>query len=208
MSASANPPRPSVNREAKIRAALIAAYREGLELTAVAVVRGRDGILITVIRAGEAGLLEPGGEVAAQWWCRRAADADTVARAATARLTRHGSHDRVPVADAAAKPAASGNRSDELSLAERVIADVAEQRNITLHSDEEIATAALAAAALVDAKLEELQRAGELKSVNRSYRNYRTEASARGEKVQPYAEWLGKYRENMVRQLASVLRFN
>jgi len=89
---------------------------------------------------------------------RRAADADTVARAATARIMRHGSHDRVPVADAAAKPAASGNRSDELSLAERVIADVAEQRNVTLHSDEEIATAALAAAALVVMSAAEAKR--------------------------------------------------
>lgn len=59
----------------------------------------------------------------------------------------------------------------------------------------------------MDEEIETLQRAGQLKSVNRSYRAHRIEASARGEKAAPYADWFNKYEANLVRQLAAALRY-
>jgi hypothetical protein len=66
---------------------------------------------------------------------------------------------------------------------------------------------AMAAIARVNEEIERLQRSGELKSLNKSYRAYRIETSERGEKTLRYDEWMGKYRENLVRQLATVLRY-
>jgi hypothetical protein len=87
------------------------------------------------------------------------------------------------------------------------IAGAAKRLNIALSSDEEVDAEAMTVVARVDAEIERLQRSGELKSVNTSYRAYRLEASARGEKALRYAEWMDKYRENLVRQLAAALRY-
>lgn len=51
-----------------------------------------------------------------------------------------------------------------------------------------------------------MQRSGGLKSVNQSYRNYRLETSARGERVLPYAAWLDRYKADLVREIAANLR--
>ena len=59
----------------------------------------------------------------------------------------------------------------------------------------------------MDEEIEALRGSREFKSVNQSYRTYRMEASARGEKVTPYAQWLNKYKANLVRQLANALRY-
>jgi hypothetical protein len=82
------------------------------------------------------------------------------------------------------------------------------QCGVTLYSDEETLAAAAALVARVDAEIEQLQRTGELKFVNRSYRTYRTETTARGETALPYAKWLNEYKVNLVRQLAATLRFS
>jgi len=87
------------------------------------------------------------------------------------------------------------------------IAGAAKRLNIALSSDEEVDAEAMTVVARVDAEIERLQRSGELKSVNTSYRAYRLEASARGEKALRYAEWMDQYRENLVRQLAAALRY-
>jgi hypothetical protein len=73
-------------------------------------------------------------------------------------------------------------------------------------SEREICSGALMAAARVDAEVERLQRAGGLKSVNKSYRAYRLEAAARGERVRPYAAWLEAYKIELVRDIAANLR--
>ena len=51
-----------------------------------------------------------------------------------------------------------------------------------------------------------MQRSGGLKSVNKSYRSYRLETSARGERVLPYATWLDRYKAGLVREVAANLR--
>jgi hypothetical protein len=73
-------------------------------------------------------------------------------------------------------------------------------------SDEQICGDALAVAARVSAELEQMQRSGALKSVNQSYRSYRLETSARGERALPYAAWLDRYKAGLVREIAANLR--
>jgi hypothetical protein len=91
-------------------------------------------------------------------------------------------------------------------LACEAIAAAAERLGIALYADEEVVADAAAIIARVDGEIGRLQQAGELKSINRSYRTYRLESSARGEKVLRYAEWINKYKENLARQLAAALR--
>jgi hypothetical protein len=65
---------------------------------------------------------------------------------------------------------------------------------------------ALAVAARVEAEIALLQATGGLKSVNASYRQYRLATSARGEPVIRYADWMQRYRANLIRQIAENLR--
>jgi hypothetical protein len=73
-------------------------------------------------------------------------------------------------------------------------------------AEDEIIRDAMTAAALVDAQIATMQRAGELKSVNKSYRDYRLQASARGERILPYAAWLRRYKAALVGDIAANLR--
>jgi hypothetical protein len=73
-------------------------------------------------------------------------------------------------------------------------------------SEEQIHAGALLVAARVDEELVRMQRAGELKAVNTSYRDYRVAAAARGEKIVRYAEWLDRYKATLVRDIAANLR--
>lgn len=190
------------------RSALIAAYREGLGLAAVVVTHGPAGARIRAAKEGASGTLDVGA-AEARWWCRRVADAERLAAAAMRRLRPCESQSgAAPVAaPQGACPAASDNASNALALAAEAIAEAAKRLNVTLFSDEEIAAEAMAVVARVDEEIERLHRSGDLKSVNKSYRAYRIETSARGEKALRYAEWMDKYRANLVRQLAAALRY-
>jgi len=79
---------------------------------------------------------------------------------------------------------------------------------VGLQTDCDLLAEADVVVARVDKEIERLQRSGELKSVNSSYRTYRMQASARGEKIIRYADWINKYKENMVRALAAALRYS
>jgi hypothetical protein len=191
----------AARREAKIRAALIAAYREGLGLAALAVIHDAAGARIVTVSDGRdhaaAGV---GDAVAPQWWCRRAADAERVATAATARLRRLESKDDSAALSAAGVPPSPG-------VISAVVERTAKRLQVKLYADEEIAADAQSIIMRVEEEIGNLQRTGQLKSINKSYRAYRLEVSARGEKASPYADWLNKYRANLVRQLAAALRY-
>ena len=175
--------------KAERQPALIGAYREGLSLTAIAVTRDAAGALrVDSMSPGRAPA--PGDNVENLWWCRHPGDAARVAKAAAARIGRHERE----------------NGAADGYIASRAVEIAARQCDVALYSDERISAAALAAIARVDNELAKLQQAGELKSINRSYRAYREEAAARGERVLPYVRWLDKYKEKLVRELAAALR--
>jgi hypothetical protein len=201
VSAGRDHPKPLADRESKARTALFAAYREGLGLAAVAIVHAANGIRVEALGNDCHGSLPAGEKIGIRWWCRRAPDAVRVAAAATVRLRRSESKDRAPVSAAAPSPQSA-------QLADTAVAAAAKHCGVTPYSDEETLAAATALVARVDAEIGQLQRTGELKSVNRSYRNYRTETTARGETALPYAKWLNEYKANLVRQLAATLRFS
>jgi hypothetical protein len=194
-------------RGARDRSALIAAYREGLGLAAVVVTCGPAGISVSAVGQGTGGVPDAAA-VEVRWWCRRAADAERVAAAAIRWLRRCESGDGgAPAAPQCVSSPASGDASDALALAAEAIAGAAKRVNIALLSNEEVAADAVTVVARVNQEIKRLQHSGELKSVNTSYRAYRLEASARGEKALRYAEWMDKYHENLVRQLAAALRY-
>jgi hypothetical protein len=196
----------AAQREAKERSALIAAYRDGLGLAAIIAACDPAGIRVTACAPREDGTA--GAAVAqARWWCRRASDAERICAVATARLRR-----RQPGGETSAPPvrASSPCREDPaamLAAARDAIAGAAKRLNVTLYSNEEIAAEATRIIERVDEEIEALRGSREFKSVNQSYRTYRMEASARGDKVIPYAQWLNKYKADLVRQLANTLRY-
>jgi hypothetical protein len=183
---------------------LVAAYREGLGLAAVAVVCGPNGTRVTAIER-DAGALGAGETVNMRWWCRRMAEAERVATAATRHLLRRESRGKIGPQDECGFAPADASAPGRL-ICESIVS-AAKRLNVVLHSDDEISSQAMTVIARVDQEIERLRQSGELKSVNRSYRTYRIEASARGEKIVRYSEWMRKYRENLVRELAAMLRY-
>jgi hypothetical protein len=187
--------------KSRAHASLIAAYREGSGLAGIAIVLGAAGARVTAIGPSD----DASGEEAniqIRWWCRRAVDAERVVSAATRHMRRLESRTgnaSTPTEEAAGEP-------HVLSLARAAVLAAARRFNAPLQSDGEIAEEAALVVARVTAELEKLQRSGGLKSVNEAYRNYRIEATARGERVVRYDEWMRKYKENLVRQAASALR--
>lgn len=196
-------------REAKSRAALVAAYREGLGLAALAVTDGPAGTRIVAVGdSSDRADASPGDPAVTPWWCRRAADAERVAAAATAQLRRIELRDD-PAGPSAAKVGAKLHVKVCYSPGEisAVIARAAKRLCVVVYSDQDISADAQRIIARVEEEIENLRRAGQLKSVNRSYRTYRMEAAARGEKAAPYAVWFDKYKAKLVRDLAASLRY-
>jgi hypothetical protein len=175
---------------------LVAAYREGLALGAVAVIRDAAGVRIVAGEDSNGGTLAGPDGVPVRWWCRRAGDAERIAAAATARLRRLETSGE------------GGAASDAmLPFAAEAITRVAKSLLVALHSEAEINDEATRIMARVDTEIAELQRSGGLKSVNASYRAYRIEATERGESVLRYQDWMLKYRANLVRKLATTLKY-
>ena len=124
--------------QTRVQSALIAAYHEGLGLAAITAIRGPDGVRISARgQGGGAVSAEPAGE--ARWWCRRSADAERLAAAATRRLRRRESRDAsAEVASGCVSSPAEGDPSDALVVAGAAIVGAAKRLNIALLSDEEV----------------------------------------------------------------------
>jgi hypothetical protein len=178
-------------RESATRARLVAAYRQGLGLAAIAVIASPHGVRIAAGAEAEDEKITAPESAQKRWWCRRANDADDIAAAATARLRRRNAQ----------------TAADAVSYAGETVVRAAKQRNVDLYSDDDILAHATNAIARIDAELEQLRHSGDLRSVNKSYQTYRLDAVARRERVVPYAQWMLGYKENLVRQLAASLRF-
>ena len=171
-------------------ARLVAAFREGFGLAAIAVIDGPDGIRVVAAAPGAEITCAPAEAVHCRWWCPRPFEAASIATAvAAARLHSRGTRDGAA-----------------LSACQAVIR-AAKQRHVDLHSDAEILEHAMAAIARIDEELERLRKSGDLRPVNKSYQSYRHEAAAKGERVVPYAQWMFGYREELVRKLAATLRY-
>lgn len=167
-------------------ARLAAAYRDGFGLVPIAAIGGPHGIRIII--AEQADAPAAADQVQARWWCRRADDAREIAIAAAASLRRASTEAATAAAAASA------------------LARAAKRRHLDLWSDDEIAAHAADAIARVEAELAQLRASGGLRAVNTSYRAYRLETAARGERVVPYAQWMRRYKESLVRKLAATLR--
>lgn len=167
--------------------ALVAAYREGLALAAAAVIGGPDGVRIATL--ADDSELRPGEFIVARWWCRRATEAQYVA-------------------DGAAR--SSRRRRDKAADASRIACEsvtrAATRLGVALQTDADITTEAKRAILRLDAEIVKQKQAGGLKSVNQSYRQYRLEASGRGERVVPYAKWMNGYKVKLIREIAANLR--
>ena len=175
----------ALRRDQAARMALVAAYCEGLGFAPIGAIAESDGLRIVA-----------GGDLAQpRWWCRRTGDADRVAAAAAARLPR-----------LAARHGGDVDGNQWLQLVDDAIAAAAKQLNVALRNHGEVCAEALAAVRRVDEEITKLQRVGGLKSVNKSYREYRIAATARGERIMRYADWMSKYRDKLVRELAAAMR--
>jgi hypothetical protein len=191
----------SAAKPPRAHASVVTAYREGLGLAGIAIVCDAAGARVAEIGASD---FNPDVDTNIQirWWCRRPADAERVASTAALRMRRlelRGGGASSPLGVAAEDSRAFSSARDAVLAAARRL-------SVLLQSDDEIAAEAAVVAERVDVEVERSQQSGELKSVNQAYRNYRVEATARGEHIVPYAEWMRKYRENLVRQAASALR--
>jgi hypothetical protein len=168
---------------------LVAAFREGFGLAAIAVIDGPDGVRVAAAAPGAEIACVPAEIVHCRWWCPRAFEAASIAAAAAARLRNR------ETCDGAA-----------LSACQAVVR-AAKQRKVELHSDDVILAQATAVIARIDDELERLRQSGDLRPVNKSYQQYRRDAATNGQRVVPYAQWMLGYKEELVRKLAATLRY-
>ena len=158
------------------RSRLVAAFREGFGLAAIAVIDGPNGVRVAAAEPGAEITCAPAETMHCRWWCPRAFEAASIATAVGARLRNRETRDGAA-----------------LSACQAVIR-AAKQRHIELHSDEVVVEQAMAAIARIDDELERLRQSGGLRPVNRSYQSYRCDAAAKGERVVPYGQWMLGYK--------------
>jgi hypothetical protein len=158
-----------------------------LALAAVAVIGNADSVRIAML--ADDSELRSGEFIVARWWCRRAAEAEYVADGAARALRRLRNK----------SPNASGHACDS-------VVRVAQKLGVAMQTDADTVVEAERAIARLDAEIARQKQTGGLKSVNQSYRQYRLEATSRGERVLPYAKWMNGYKVKLIREIATNLR--
>jgi hypothetical protein len=90
----------------------------------------------------------------------------------------------------------------EPALAARAIEIVADRLGVWLASDVHIQEHAEAGVCTVEIEVERMKRSGELRDVNRAYREQRIAREATGRKIQPYGVWFANWRLAMIKVAA------
>lgn len=90
--------------------------------------------------------------------------------------------------------------------AESIVRDVAKDFGVFLHTSDSLQEDAIKVIAAVDAQLKAMHDAGELQSVNRSYREYRMKKTELHEPFVGYVTWMRDYRASLVRTAAQIMR--
>jgi hypothetical protein len=166
----------------------VAAYREGLAAGAILIVRGISGVRIAVADYTGEAELKPDESVVQRHWCRRASHAESIVAAARSSRRKENS------------------AQNDLSLVCDSIVRAARRLGISLLSDEDLKVETAQLVLRLDAEIATQMQAGTLKSVNKAYRHYRLETSARGERVVPYVQWMDRYKAKLLREIAANLR--
>jgi hypothetical protein len=187
-------------RRAAERAILIAAYLEEMHHSCITIICDADGARISPIASGGSEL-DGKVDTRADLWCRRVEDAKRVALEAKASLRRLKSSE-----NAGSPVSSTAENSSFLPRACDAVLTAARRINVVLQSYDEITEEASRIIARIDAEIEMLRQSGGLKPVNEAYKNYRCEANEGGEPPMRYDDWMLKYRENLVRKTARVLR--
>jgi hypothetical protein len=173
------------------RERLISHYFGALRLGAVRVERAAGGSLRVA-----AGRADPGARVVAAYWCRSADVAELLAAECLdiLRSRQAGEHTTLCLLDDAE--------------AIRIVADAARAMGVVTQTSESIRADAERAITLVEEAMTEFRRDGSLKSLNRAYREYRTNAEAAGKSAMRYAGWIWNFKIALVRAVADVSRID
>jgi hypothetical protein len=153
-------------------------------------IAGEGGARLVYRAAGDEEARDADATEQARWWCKSTHAVWLVAAVEAAEKRRQNADD------------AAGDAAD---LA-HAVAVSAKRLGIALISDEDMAAEANAVIARLEQEIAAQSRNGALKAVNRAYRDYRLQATARGEKVLPYAQWMARYKAKLVREIAQNLR--
>jgi hypothetical protein len=128
------------------------------------------------------------------FWCTAAKYAERVHAACRAALTDAGAHMRGDWFDLTSEEAAAA------------IEAAARSCNVSLEADESIRAAAERIVSTVEAQVEELQRTGGMKEINRAYREYRLKTEAAGGKAIRYGAWIDDYKKKLASTVGEHIR--
>lgn len=125
-----------------------------------------------------------------RWWCKDIVRASIVADAVSKALSREPARYRTEPASALR------------IILDQAVSRCSEAVHVVTKSDDSIRAEAAAKVELARRQFEELQRGGEMKSFNRSYREYRLAQTAAGLRFVGYKRWCDDYLGRIVADLA------
>jgi hypothetical protein len=112
-----------------------------------------------------------------------------------------------PYIEAAAKaPAVRGWLDVSHETARESVLRAASELGVILESNETVQANAVQAIATIDRQLADLKQAGDLSTINKSYREYRLAQGAAGKKAMPYAYYIWNYKLTLIKVVAQATR--